>query len=374
MPWRNTSGGGGPWGGGGGQGPWGGGGKPPDLEEMLRKGQDRVKRLLPGGFGSGRSLLFIALIGIALWFATGFYRVEPDEEGIALIFGRVWKLTDPGLNYNLPAPIGEVLTPPVKRVNRVEVGFRSTTDSDGNPTAQDEPEEGLMLTGDKKIIDMQYTVFWAIKDPQKYLFAIADPDSTVKSVAEAAMREIIGRSDFEHVRTAGQAEIEGEALKLIQQLLDNYHAGIEVSQVAMKNIAPPAETIDAFRDVTAAGQDAQTSVNKADAYYNQVTEQAKGDAQKIIKDAEAYKAQRIALSTGEAQRFDAVLGAYQKAPDTTRRRLYLETMEQILKGMNKVLIDPKISGGAVPYLSLNELMKHAGSSTAAPAASTGGGQ
>ena len=376
MPWRNTSGGGGPWGGGG-QGPWSGGGKPPDLEDILRKSQDRMKRLLPGGFGSGRSLAFIALVGLALWLATGFYRVEPDEEGIALIFGQVWKLTYPGLNYNLPAPIGEVLTPKVKRVNRVEVGFRSTVDADGNSSAQDVPEEGLMLTGDKKIIDMQYTVFWAIKDPKQYLFAIRDPDDTVKNVAESAMHEIIGRSEFEYVRTKGQAATEQEALVLVQQLLDSYHAGIQVSQVAMKNIAPPAETIAAFRDITAASQDAISSVNEAQGYYNQVTQNADGQAQKIIKEAEAYKAQRVALATGEAQRFEAVFAAYQKAPDITRRRLYLETMEQVLKGVNKVLIDPRLSGGAVPYLSLNELMKHEGTGAAAPAAgasSTGGSQ
>jgi len=369
MPWRNTSGGGGPWGGGG-QGPWSGGGKPPDLEDILRKGQDRMKRLLPGGFGSGRSLAFIALAGLALWLATGFYRVEPDEEGVALVFGRVWKLTYPGLNYNLPAPIGEVETPKVKRVNRVEVGFRSTVDSDGNFSAVDVPDESLILTGDKKIIDMQYTVFWVIKDPLQFLFGIRDPEDTVKNVAESAMREIIGRSDFEYVRTKGQAATEQEALVLIQQLLDNYHAGIEVSQVAMKNIAPPAETISAFRDITAASQDAISSVNEAQGYYNQVTQNADGQAQKIIKEAEAYKAQRVALATGEAQRFEAVLAAYQKAPDITRRRLYLETMEQVLKDVNKVLIDPRLSGGAVPYLSLNELMKHAGSDTGAPAATT----
>ena len=369
MPWRNTSGGGGPWGGGG-QGPWSGGGKPPDLEDILRKGQDRMKRLLPGGFGSGRSLAFIALVGLALWLATGFYRVEPDEEGVALIFGRVWKLTYPGLNYNLPGPIGEVETPKVKRVNRVEVGFRSTVDSDGNFSAEDVPDESLILTGDKKIIDMQYTVFWVIKDPLQYLFGIRDPEDTVKNVAESAMREIIGRSDFEYVRTKGQAATEQEALVLIQQLLDNYHAGIEVSQVAMKNIAPPAETISAFRDITAASQDAISSVNEAQGYYNQVTQNAEGQAQKIIKEAEAYKAQRVALATGEAQRFEAVLTAYQKAPDITRRRLYLETMEQVLKDVNKILIDPRLSGGAVPYLSLNELMKHAGSDAGTPAAAT----
>ena len=379
MPWKNQSGGGGPWGtGGGGQGPWGGGGRPPDLEDMLRKGQDRGKKLLPGGFGRGRALILIVLLGFALWLFTGFYRVEPDEQGIALIFGRVWKQTGPGLNYNLPSPIGEIYTPKVTRINRVEVGFRSSGDTDSESTPQDVPEESLMLTGDKRIIDMQFTVFWAIKNPMLYLFGVTEPEGTVKSVSEAAMREIVGRSDFEYLRTKGQAETESEALTLIQQLLSDYHSGIEVSQVAVKNIAPPAETLGAFRDVAAASVDASTSVNEAQAYFNQVTNNANGQGQKIIKDAEAYKAQRIAIATGEAKRFEEVLAAFQKAPDVTRRRLYLEAMEQLLKGMNKILIDPSMSGSiTVPYLSLNELLKNAGSAASPPlpaAGSTGGSQ
>jgi modulator of FtsH protease HflK len=381
MPWKNQSGVGGPWGtggGGGGQGPWGGGGRPPDLEDILRRGQDRMKRFLPGGVGKGRGLIFIILIGLAIWLFTGIYRVEPDEQGIALIFGRVWKQTGPGLSYNFPAPIGEVFTPKVTRINRVEVGFRTSGETDDGSAPQDVPEESLMLTGDKRIIDMQFTVFWAIKNPMLYLFGVTEPEGTVKSVSEAAMREIVGRSDFEYLRTKGQAETEREALALIQQLLGDYHSGIEVSQVAVKNIAPPAETLPAFRDVAAASVDASTSVNEAQAYFNQVTNNANGQGQKIIKDAEAYKAQRITIATGEAKRFEEVLAAFQKAPDVTRRRLYLEAMEQLLKGMNKILIDPRMSGsGTVPYLSLNELLKNAGNaaSSAPPAAgSTGGSQ
>jgi membrane protease subunit HflK len=235
-----------------------------------------------------------------------------------------------------------------------------------------------MLTGDKRIIDMQFTVFWAIKNPMLYLFGVTEPEGTVKSVSEAAMREIVGRSDFEYLRTKGQAETEREALALIQQLLTDYHSGIEVSQVAVKNIAPPAETLGAFRDVAAASVDASTSVNEAQAYFNQVTNNANGQGQKIIKEAEAYKAQRIAIATGEAKRFEEVLAAFQKAPDVTRRRLYLEAMEQLLKGMNKILIDPRMSGsGTVPYLSLNELLKNAGSAaspTLPATGSTGGSQ
>jgi modulator of FtsH protease HflK len=371
MPWKNQGGGGGPW--GGGQGPWGGGGsggggnKPPDFEDMLRRGQDRMRRLLPGGFGSGRSLFLIVLAGVALWLATGFYRVGPEEEGVALIFGRVWKLTQPGLNYNLPAPIGEVLTPKVTRINQVEIGFRSTLEAQGNPS-QDVEEESLMLTGDENIIDMQFVVLWKIQDPEKYLFSIRDPDNTVKNVAESVMREIIGQTEFERARTIGRSEIEQEAHKRIQKLLDSYQSGILVTQVKMQNIAPPSATIDAFRDVQAASADKDRMVNEAQAYYNEVTQRAAGEAQQYIKAAEAYREQTVVLATGEAQRFETILTQYRKAKEITERRLYLETMEQLLKNMNKVLVDSKLNG-ALPYLSLNELMKR----TAPPAAKSGGG-
>ena len=356
MPWKNQSGGGGPWGGGG-QGPWGGGNRPPDLEEILRRSQDRMRRMLPGGFGSGRSLGFIALIGVALWLATGFYRVQPDEQGIALVLGKVWKQTNPGLNYNLPAPIGEVCTPKVTRVNRVEIGFRSGTDASGESVLQDVPEESLMLTGDENIISMQFVVLWQIKDPQKYLFSIRNPEETVKNVAESVMRELIGQTAFEYARTQGRAEIEQQARERMQKLLDNYQSGILVTQVATQNISPPEPTIDAFRDVQAASADKERAVNEAQAYYNEVTQRAEGQAQQIVKEAEAYKEQTVALATGNAQRFESVLNQYEKAKEITQRRIYLETMENLLKGINKVLVDSKAAGGALPYLSLNELLK-----------------
>ena len=274
MPWKNQSG-------GGGQGPWGGG-RPPDLEDILRKGQGQMKRMLPRGFGSGRSLAFIALIGVALWLATGFYRVQPDEQGIALVLGKVWKLTNPGLNYNLPAPIGEVYTPKVTRVNRVAIGFRSNGESGSDNMVEDVPEESLMLTGDENIISMQFVVLWQITDPQKYLFSIRNPEETVKNVSESVMREIIGQTAFEYARTQGRADIEGKARERIQKLLDNYQSGVLVTQVAMQNIAPPEATIDAFRDVQAASADKERSVNEAQAYYNEVTQRAGGQAQQVV--------------------------------------------------------------------------------------------
>jgi membrane protease subunit HflK len=333
-----------------------GGGQPPDLEDILRKSQDQMKRMLPRGFGSG-SLAFIALIGVALWLATGFYRVQPDEQGIALVLGKVWKLTNPGLNYNLPAPIGEVYTPKVTRVNLVAIGFRSNGESSGDNMVQDVPEESLMLTGDENIISMQFVVLWQIKDPQRYLFSIRTPEETVKNVSESVMREIIGQTAFEYARTQGRADIEGKARDRIQKLLDDYQSGVLVTQVAMQSIAPPEATIDAFRDVQAASADKERSVNAAQAYYNEVTQRAAGLAQQIIKGAEAYKQQTVAIAIGNAQRFESVLTQYQKAKEITQRRIYLETMEQMLKGMNKVLVGGKSGTGTLPYLSLNELLK-----------------
>jgi len=359
MPWQNQ-GGGGPW--GGGQGPWGrgpSGQRPPDIEDLLRRSQDRFRRAMPGGFGGGRGLLFIALIAIALWLASGFYRVEPDEQGVALVFGRWIATTQPGLNYNLPAPIGSVETPKVTRLNRVEVGFTTGAGLDAARAGpkRNVPQESLMLTGDENIIDIQFVVFWVIKDAGLYLFNIYDPEATVKNAAESAMREIIGQTGFEYARTQGRADIEAKAHKLIQDILDSYGAGIQVTQVEMQSVDPPGSVIEAFRDVQAARADKERLVNEAQAYFNEITNRAEGDAQRIIKSAEAYKEEKIAVANGDAQRFISVYEQYRAAKDITTRRIYLETMERVLRGMDKVLIDTRLGNGAVPYLSLNELLR-----------------
>jgi membrane protease subunit HflK len=216
-----------------------------------------------------------------------------------------------------------------------------------------------MLTGDENIIDIQFAVQWLIdqRDPTKYLFNVRDPDETVKNVAEAAMREIIGQTTFERARTEGRAEIEARTGELIQRILDSYGAGIIVTKIALQSVDPPAAVVDAFRDVQAARADMERAVNEAQAYFNEITQRAEGDAQRIIKAAEAYKEEKIAIATGDAQRFIAVYDQYVAAKDVTTRRMYLETMERIMKGMDKVLIDDAVGGGAVPYLSLNELTR-----------------
>ena len=356
MPWQNQNGGGGgPWGGRGGGGMGGGGTPPPDLEEMLRRGQDKLKRMVPGGGGKGLIVGGIAVL-VLLWAATGFYRVQADEQGVALIFGKFWAKSNPGLHWNAPAPIGEVFTPKVTRVNREEIGFRSAGSGRRAGAVRNVPTEGLMLTGDENIIDIQFVVFWQIKDAEKYLFHIRSPKQTVKVVAESAMREIIGKSEFEFARTTGRGAITADTAKLIQEILDDYGAGIQVRQVEIQGVDPPAAVIDAFRDVQAARADKERAVNGATAYRNEVTQRAEGEASQVVAAAEAYEQETVARASGETQRFIAIYNEYLQDKDVTRRRLYLETMENVLNGMDKVLLDDTGRGsGVVPYLPLDKL-------------------
>jgi modulator of FtsH protease HflK len=362
MAWNTQGGGGGgPWGGGGGHGPWGrgpsgGGAQPPDLEELLRKSQDRIRQVMPGGVGGGRGIALIVLAGLVLWGLTGFYKVNPDEVGVVLRFGRFVGYTQPGLNYHLPAPIERVLTPAVTRINRVELGYRSETDNRRLVSSHDTGNESLMLTGDENIVDINFSVFWKINDPEKFLFRIRDPESTVKVVAESAMREIIGQLPIRAPLFENRQEIGDRTRARMQELLDSYGAGIAVTQVQLLKADPPAQVIDAFNDVQRAKADQERLGNEAEAYRNDIIPRARGDSQRIVQEAEAYREQVIDLAQGEAKRFTSVYQAYKAAPDVTARRLYIETMEDVLKGAQKVMIDPQAKG-LVPYLPLPELGK-----------------
>ena len=377
MPWQNQGGGGGPWGGGGGgPGPWGrgpSGQRPPDLEELLRRSQDRVKRYMPGGFGSGRGIIIIAVLVIAGWLLSGFYTVQPNEVGVRMIFGKVQDITGPGFNWNMPAPIGSVEKPEVTTIKRTEIGGRADMGGESSTALL---AESLMLTGDENIIDIHFNVQWKIgekaDDPIHYLFNIKEPEAMVKSVSEAAMREIIGQTQFEYALTVGRAEIETRSKDLIQSILDSYGAGIVVTQVALQNVDPPADVVEAFRDVQAARANKEQKVNEAQKYFNQVTQEAGGRAQQIIKGAEAYKEQKIAIATGDAQRFLSVYNQYTQAKEITERRIYLETMEQIMQNMRKILVDTATGGsGTVPYLPLDQLLRQPpAAQPPAPAAGT----
>ncbi|HWU00213.1 MAG TPA: FtsH protease activity modulator HflK [Terriglobales bacterium] len=402
MAWNNQ---GGPWGGGsgnggssgggsggqgGGQTPWGrnpnsGGGKGPDFDELLRRGQNRMKTIFPGGIGGFPAI--VALIGFAVivWLASGFYRVDPSQVGVEMVFGKYSPpVTQPGLHWNVPAPLGSVVTPDVNRRNRVEIGFRSNL---GNGGDVDVSEESLMLTGDENIVDIQAVVLWRINDVEKYLFDIRDPDSdigdidrvakdqTVKNAVEAAIREIIGQSNFEYAITGGRSQIEANAEKLAQSILDSYNSGIHIEQLSMQKADAPQEVVDAFRDVQKAKADKVSLVNEAQAYFNQVTQGAEGQAAQMVRQSEAYKQEKIATAQGDTQRFLSIYDQYKLNPAVTERRLYLETMERLMGGMNKVLVTGDGKGGALPYLPLDQLIKgqvKSGSPTAG--AQSGGNQ
>ncbi len=386
MPWTSQGGGGGsPWGSGGGggsggrgQGPWGPGGpggRPPDLEDLMRRGQDKLRSIMPGGVGSSRGIILILLIGIAIWLASGFYRVQPDEQGVVLRFGKWERTTQPGLNYHLPSPIENVLTPKVTRVNQETIGFRAAGNSKRNV-----PEESLMLTGDENIVQVYFSVFWIIKDAGKYLFNIRNPEQTVKAAAESAMREVIGRSAIQkpgQVSTSregtaaaklmsagvliqdilekGRRDVEQESAKLLQRILDSYVAGIEITQVQIQELDPPGQVIDAFRDVQRAEADKERLRNEAEAYRNDILPRARGEAAQLVQQAEAYKRQVVAKAEGETSRFTAIYKEYKKAPGVTRQRLYLETMQEVVKSNPPTIIDS--DSGVVPYLPLPELQK-----------------
>ena len=368
MPWNDQGDGKGSGGGGwqgGGRGPWGqggggggGGGQPPNLEELLRKGQDRFKGALPGGIWGGRGILLVILVLLVAWGFTGVYRVGPDEQGVVLRFGKYVEDTGPGLHYHLPSPIESALTPKVTRVNRVEVGFQSSGDFGRSSALRNLPEESLMLTGDENIVDINFTVLWQISHAGKFLFNIQRPENTVKAVAESVMREVVGRSKIDDVLTEGRNEVERQTLDLMQKTLDEYQAGIVVTQVKLAKADPPGAVIDAFRDVQAARADEERLVNEAQAYANDILPRARGEAERILQEAAGYKDQTVAQAEGEVSRYLAIQNEYRLAPDVTRKRLYLETMEVIMQGTNKIVIDNEGgSQGVLPYLPLPELRK-----------------
>ena len=360
MPWSNQSGGGG-WKGGG--GPWGPrpgpSGQQPDLEEILRRSQDRLRQAMPGGRMGGPFAVLLAAVLIA---AVGFFgftvRVQPDELGIVLRFGKYVRQLPPGLNFRWPYPIEQVELPKVTRVNRIEIGMRGSSDiRDASSTIRDVPEESLMLTGDENIVDVDFVVFWQINNAPNFLFNIQNPEGTVKDVAESAMREIVGQSDIEPILTEARAKTEADVQELMQKILDSYGAGVLVVQVQLQKVDPPAQVIDAFRDVQAARADQERLQNEAQAYANRIIPEAKGEAERILQAAQGYRDQVIALAKGDASRFLQVYEQYKKAPDVTRQRIFIETMEKVLGDADKVIIDQKAGPGVLPFLPLSEFTK-----------------
>jgi membrane protease subunit HflK len=380
MAWNNNSGGpwggggggngggGGPWGGGGGNGGGGGGGgnrgggpfgsrRPPDMEDVIRRGQERLRNLMPGGLGSFKGILLIVLAAVVIWLLTGFFRVQPNQQAIQLIFGKPYGgPVASGLHYNLPSPIGAVVVVAVQDQRRTVIGSRNGADRAPYGRGQRATStENLMLTGDENIVDIEFAVLWQIKDVFKYAFAVRNGEETVRATAEAAMREVIGKSNLQYAQTEGRTRIEQDTKDLLQRVLDEYGLGAQIAQVQLLRVDPPQEVIGAFRDVQAARADKEKSINEANTYRNQVVPRAKGEAESIIQKAEAYKAQKVAGAKGDVQRFNQVYDQYSKAKDITTERLYLEAIEDVLRNVNKVMVDKNGGPGVVPYLPLPEL-------------------
>jgi membrane protease subunit HflK len=367
-------GGGGPFGGGPfGSGPFGqGGGNAPDLDKLISQAQDFIRNLMGGGQGGGRGRspgggrfsqfsrgrgISLALIAIlVLWIGSGFYVVRPDEQGVVLRFGAYSYWTPPGLHWHLPWPVEEVELPTVTRINRTEIGFRSaaggTIEAGQDASGRDVLAESLMLTGDENIIDIDFTVFWRISDASAFLFNTANPEALVRVVAESSMREVIGRTPIQPALTQLRAQIEADVFKQTQEILDRYQAGVEITQVQLQKVDPPAAVIESFRDVQRANTDAERMRNEAESYRNDIVPRARGDAARIVAEGQGAKAASVALATGETQRFDNVLKAYQSAKDVTLRRMYLDTMQDVMSHSQPLVVDDKLKG-LVPFLPLN---------------------
>ena len=357
MPWNNQgggggwkSGGGGPWGQGGG----GGSGQPPDLEDILKRGQDRMKKVMDGGGLPGPLLLLAAAAGCALiaWNAF-FFRVNADEFGVVMRFGEFQRQEPAGLHFRMPPPIDEVRVLKVTDQRIMDIGTRTTGGSSNRG------DSTMMLTGDENIVDVRFAVYWRIKldQVQKYLFNIASQQDTVREVGESVMREVVGQTPLLALLTEARTDVQKSVAKRMQDILDGYGAGIKIDQVQLKEVDPPQEVISAFREVQAAAQDKETKIKEAQKYAEQVVQLAKGDADRIKANAQGYRDQTIAEASGQAQRFLKVYEEYKKAPEVTRQRLYLETMERVLGGSEKIVIDSKGGQGVVPYLPLGELTK-----------------
>lgn len=334
---------------------------PPDLDAVIKRLQEKFSGMFGGGGAGGRgpklNMAFLpAVLGILalLWFASGIYVVAADEQAVVLRFGQHVDTKGPGLNWHLPYPVETAETLPVTRVQRVEVGYRSFPGREKGET-RSVLQEALMLTMDENIVDISFTVQYTIRDAAAYIFNIANAPKTVRDVAESAIREVIGRTLIDDVLTTEKARVEVETQELIQSILDGYMAGISVRTVKLQDVQPPERVIKEFKDVASAREDRERAKNEAQAYANDIIPKARGEAKKMVLDAEAYQAEIIDRSKGEADRFLSMYQAYKQAPDVTRKRLYLEAMQEVLSAADKIIIDGKVAGQVLPYLPLDRM-------------------
>ena len=365
------------WGSGGNRGGRGGSGGPPDLEDLWRdfnrrlstllgdKGRDgggndggrRVPPLSPRQFGGGIGLL-LALV-LVVWLGSGFYIVDASQRGVVLLFGRYSETTEPGLRWRLPWPIGSHEIVNLTGVRTIEVGYRG---SEKNKVLK----EALMLTDDENIVSVQFAVQYLLKDPVDYVFKNRHPDDAVMQAAETAIREVVGKSRMDFVLYEGRDVIAANTQKLIQDILDRYQTGIQIRAVTMQSTQPPEQVQAAFDDAVKAGQDRERQKNEGQAYANDVIPKAKGTAARLLEEATGYRARMIAQAEGDASRFKQILAEYARAPEVTRERLYLETVQQVYSNTSKVMVDSKGQGNLL-YLPLDKLMAAAAPQAAAAA-------
>ncbi|OXT00369.1 HflK protein [Notoacmeibacter marinus] len=374
MPWSNQGGGGGggPWGGGdkgGGRnnGPWGNGpqrprgpqNSAPDLEDIIRRGQDRIRRMGGGGqrdgggggnggLGAGMiaGIIAVGVAGVVLF--QSFYTVQPDQIGVELLFGKPkQEFSEPGLHFHFW---------PLETVDKVTTAEKLVTIGTNNSSRD---TSGLMLSGDQNIVDVVFSIAYQVSDPSKYLFAVSDPDDMLRQVGESAMREVVGRRPAQDIFRDNRAEIAEQVRETVQVTLDDYNSGLSVNAISIEDVAPPSQVADAFDEVQRAEQDEDRFVEESNRYSNQVLGQARGEAAQILEGAAGYKNRVVQEAMGEAQRFSSIYEEYAKAPEVTRKRLFLETMENVFRNSNKVIVEQGASGtnGVVPYLPLNELQR-----------------
>ena len=376
MPWNDNANNPGPWGSppSGDDGnerkdppprrPSGGGGPRRPNGPDLSAGVERLRRRLGGLFGGPGgggvqpgAIAAIAAVAFALWAVSGFYKVQPNEEAVVTTFGAYSRAEAPGLHYHLPAPIEHVEKVAVTTLNRLDIGGGTTPDSDI-------PQESLMLTSDENIVDLTFSVTWRVSNASRYLFATRAPEEAVKSVAESAMRQVIGKTALDSIFSNGRGRVQLETADLMQKTLDSWGTGIRVVEVQIRSVNPPTEVVASFRDVQSADQDRDSAVNVADAYKNRVINEAKGTAAQIIQSAQGYREQAVRTATGDAARFNSVYGEYKRAPQATRDRLYLETMERVLAHSNKVVVSGK--GVTAPVILPPDFFRPRGAAAAAP--------
>jgi len=333
-------------------------GGPPDLDDILRKARDNFRDMMPGAAGPYKLAGLIALVLLALWLVSGFYFIQPNENGVVMTFGQYTRTEqNPGLKYRFPSPIQSTIIVPVTVERRIQIGFNDAPTTNRGTSVQDLNDESLMLTGDENIVDIDFVVLWRIGSAKDYLFSIRDPEDTIKIVAQSAMREIIGRTKIQSALTEARGQIQDDTRKLMQSILDEYKAGVIINNVQLQKVDPPTDVVDAFNEVQRARQEKERLRNEAEAYRNDIIPRAKGEGEKLRQQAQGYQQEVVDRAKGDAGRFDQIYEAYRNSKSVTAERMYLETVEEILQNSKVIYMGSEKGSSVLPYMSLNDLQR-----------------